>query len=75
MRKRVFWLLLAVLATQSIGCWFHRPYLVRRWWWHDSCCGAVGHDCCAAPAGHDYGPMPPATSNPAMPPATPLTRR
>jgi len=78
MKKRALWLLLILLATQSIGCWwFHRPFLVRRWWCHDSCCGAVSHDCCASPAAVDYGPMPPAAGspNPAMPPATPLSRR
>lgn len=75
MKKRAFWLLLALLATQAIGCWWHRPYLFRRWWWGDPCCGAVSHDCCASPAPVEYGPMPPAPTSPTMPPATPLTRR
>jgi hypothetical protein len=77
MKKRAFWLLLALLATQSIGCWWwHRPYPFRPWLWNDHCC-ATSHDCCAAPAAVEYGaPLPQNNpANPAMPAATPLTKR
>lgn len=81
-------ILLATLFAEGC-CWYHRPYLFRRWWWghgyYDAMCNPCypgGPACCDSGPVFDSYSVPPAipaqpgspAPAPTMPGAQPLAR-